>query len=144
MGLDTNYTEMEDFFWSKNFSDISSIDEDVPFNSTSFSEDFINSTFQPSPPSSVPPALSSEVFPLAAILSIVVASYLFLILLILSLRSCSSGHGLPAECCGLSESDTTCSDLCSDLCVTCSQCLLLQVQMQHRLLHRGFAVLCTG
>ena len=34
MGLNTNYTEMGDFLWSKNFSDISSIEEDIIFNST--------------------------------------------------------------------------------------------------------------
>ena len=125
LGLDNNYTLESEIWWASNSSNLNFIGNDLIFNETSLFDNLSNSTDDPQTPSSSsvpPPSFPSSGLHLAGILIISLACYLLIVFLLISLHSCSARQGLAAECCCLSESDTTCRDICSDLCATCSQC----------------------
>ena len=115
-----------DMLWPSNSSNLSFVDNGFEFNETSLFDEVTNSTDDPHPPSSssdLPSSSPSSGLSLAYILIIFLACYLLTVFLLTSLHSCSTRHGLAAECC-MCEPDTPCAcrDICSDLCATRSQC----------------------
>jgi len=72
-------------------------------------------------PSLLPTSTQPQI-PLAAILSVVVASYLAIVLVVIVIRSYIARRGLVAECCGVADYDSTCEYVASDMAYCCQQC----------------------